>query len=49
MLTKKCLICNTEFTVKPSHYEKRTTCSKKCMSIYYKTFLKGDKNPNWKD
>lgn len=47
-MKKKCIICRKFFEDKPSHIKDRRTCSKKCMSIYYKTLLRGNKNPHWK-
>jgi hypothetical protein len=42
---KKCEICGVDFKVRPSHYELRKTCSKKCQSTLYKTTFSGSKNP----
>jgi len=48
---KKCLNCNKDFYVKPSHTERRKCCSKECISEYkIKTgALKGSNNPQWID
>lgn len=32
-MEKKCVICNSNFNVKPSQYEKRKTCSNKCAGL----------------
>lgn len=47
-MDKICPTCNKEFHVKPSHYGKRTYCSKDCMAEDYKTRLRGAANPNYK-
>lgn len=48
-MNKICIICKISFYVKPSHYEKRICCSKKCQSEHYKTKMIGDANPNYKN
>jgi 5-methylcytosine-specific restriction endonuclease McrA len=45
--TKTCPLCGTEFHVKPSHYDKRTYCSKACMAKAYKTRMAGIGNPHY--
>jgi len=44
---KECTICNSFFWVKPSHWNKRITCSRKCQGVMYKKSgqYKGNKNP----
>ena len=44
---KICPVCEKEFKVKASHYEKRKCCSLSCMGEYRKTKYKGEKNPNY--
>ena len=44
---KVCPVCGCTFRVKPSHYAKKTYCSKKCMGEHYKIRLKGEQNPNY--
>jgi hypothetical protein len=46
-MIKICPICNTNFHVKPSHFEKRICCSKKCQNINQKNKT-GELNSNWK-
>jgi hypothetical protein len=46
-MIKICPICDVKFNVKPSHYDKRICCSKKCQSINQKN-KKGELNSNWK-
>jgi 5-methylcytosine-specific restriction endonuclease McrA len=46
--TKICPVCNKEFSVKPSHFDRRVTCSKSCMAIYYVDQQTGENNFNWK-
>lgn len=46
-VTLTCPQCGGEFQVKPSHADKRTYCSRDCMSEAYKTRLQGDNNPNF--
>jgi hypothetical protein len=48
LMLKNCPICHKDFKVKPSHFFKRTTCSKACMKEYYRTFQVGMNNPHWK-
>lgn len=35
--------------LKKSHFNKRKTCSRACMGLFYKTELKGNKNPNFRN
>lgn len=49
LMQKNCLYCGTSFYCKPSHYNKKTYCSRVCMAEHYKTRLKGDTNPNYHD
>lgn len=45
---KQCKICSSFIYVKQSHKDiEGTYCSKECMSIDYRTILKGDNNPNY--
>ena len=46
-MEKQCYICKCIFKVKPSHYDKRITCSKECYKKHCSN-KKGDKSPNWK-
>lgn len=48
-MKKACLICNDLFDVKPSHYNKRKTCSKKCVAAHYSREFQGENNPNYKN
>jgi predicted nucleic acid-binding Zn ribbon protein len=48
-MDKLCIVCKTIFHVKPSHFEKRMCCSKKCQSESFKTKMLGDANPNFKN
>jgi hypothetical protein len=45
---KQCLNCGVVFHVKPSHYDRSTYCSKSCMAEHYKSRLKGQVNPNYR-
>lgn len=55
---KDCQICGQPFRTKPSHYERRKTCSKKCFAVLkreqmtgegnHQWGLKGEKNASWK-
>jgi len=47
--SKICPVCSLEFKVKPSHFERRTYCSKECMSGGYKERMSGENNPNYKE
>lgn len=46
---KVCPICGKSFRVKPSHFHKRTYCSRTCMSVGYQDRMQGESNPNHKD
>lgn len=48
-MNKTCIICSTVFHVKPSHFEKRMCCSKKCQSESFKTKMIGENNPNYRN
>lgn len=48
-LPKVCPACGVTFFVKPSHFEIRKACSKKCQSVIYKEQAKGSGNANYKD
>jgi hypothetical protein len=42
-----CPTCGESFKVKPSHYDKKTYCSKACMAQDYKIRLSGKNNPHY--
>lgn len=46
-MTKICSFCKTEFPVKPSHFTRRSYCSKNCMAGGYKLRMRGSMNPNF--
>jgi hypothetical protein len=46
-MEKKCQVCNSIFKVKPSHFNNRFCCSKKCQNINQKN-KKGVLNSNYK-
>ncbi len=46
-MIKICLVCKNDFNIKPSHFDKRFCCSKKCQNINQKNKT-GDLNSNWK-
>lgn len=48
-MDKICIIYSTVFHVKPSHYEKRFCCSRKCQSESFNVKMVGDANPNYKN
>lgn len=48
-MNKICPVCQKEFYVKPSHYERRRCCSKVCYSEYLKTAMIGENNPNFRN
>lgn len=56
---KKCSICGNDFRVKPSHFDKRKTCSRGCYSVIMRANkgfwlgkkredMTGEGNPAWK-
>lgn len=45
-LTKACRNCAKPFPVKPSHYDKKSYCSRQCMAEDYRSRLTGAENPN---
>lgn len=47
-VTKRCPICNNDFSIKASHSEKRKTCSKKCYCVWQSLTQSGEQSPNWK-
>ena len=47
-MEKLCPVCNKSFRVKPSQYNKRSTCSRECMAKLYKQRLRGEANPHWR-
>ena len=42
-----CRVCGKAFPVRPSHADKRFTCSRPCMAQEYKTRLRGENNPHF--
>lgn len=46
-MIKICPICKINFNVKPSHFDKRICCSKKCQNINQKNKT-GELNSNWR-
>lgn len=46
-LLKTCAVCGCSFRTKPSHYDQRKTCSRKCLGEYFKIHLVGENNPNY--
>lgn len=48
-ITLVCPQCDQSFSVKPSHADKRTYCSRQCMAQAYKERLAGDENPNFRN
>jgi hypothetical protein len=48
-MEKSCIVCKTIFHVKPSHFEKRMCCSRKCQGESFKTKMLGEANPNFKN
>lgn len=49
MPNKKCLVCEIEFYVRPSHWDKRFCCANACKIISMKTKALGANNPNYKN
>ena len=43
-MEKICIVCGKPFHIKPSHADKRVTCSKACMAELYKEKLKETEN-----
>lgn len=48
-MDKSCIVCKSIFKVKPSHFEKRHCCSKKCQNESFKIKMLGNANPNFKN
>ena len=48
-MIKQCRICNQGFSVKPSDYEKRATCSKECKRIDCRRRMAGSGNHNYRN
>jgi hypothetical protein len=46
---KACKRCGIIFACKPSHFDRKVYCDKACMAKAYRTVLKGDKNPHFRD
>lgn len=44
---KACCICGNEFKTKPSHWERRKTCSKHCDNKRREQVYRGERNPNF--
>lgn len=47
-VSKVCPSCNIVFTMKKSHADKKTYCSKACMAMGYKSRMRGSSNPNYR-
>jgi len=47
-MDKICIVCGKPFQIKPSHADKRVTCSMACMAKLYREKLKGEDNPHWR-
>ena len=47
-MEKECVICGKIYQVKPSHADKRVTCSRGCVGKLLKEKLKGKNNPHWR-
>lgn len=47
-MNKLCEVCGNEFYIKPSHYNGRFCCSKKCQNIRMRGKQVKTNNPNWK-
>lgn len=47
--SKKCIECNLLYTVKKSHFEKSSYCSRNCMALNYSIRFAGDANPNYRN
>lgn len=48
-MEKICLHCELPFRVKPSHAPIKFYCSKSCMGEHYRTRLRGEANPNFRN
>lgn len=46
---KTCLGCGMSFRVKPSHYDKRVYCGRRCMGEGYRLRYAGSNNPNYRN
>jgi len=49
MVETVCRACGKTFLVKPSWYSTRVTCTRKCMAEYFKSAMRGTKNPNFRN
>src|ERR1019366_1259851 len=49
MAENSCAVCGKSYNVRPSSQKVSKYCSKACMSEGYKSSLKGDSNPNYKN
>lgn len=47
--SKLCAFCGNPFPTVPSNYDQKTYCSKACMASAYRTTLKGEANPNYRN
>lgn len=47
MIYKYCLVCGKKYKTKMSHFERRRTCSIRCMAKYYKYMMLDENNPNF--
>ena len=43
-IEKECVICKTKFKVKPSHFQRRKTCSKECDKVLRSYKMSGEGN-----
>lgn len=48
-MEKQCRTCGKPFNVKPSHYDKKSYCSRECMTVDYRTRWAGENNSNYRD
>lgn len=48
-MKKPCLQCGAEFHCKPSHFNKKSYCSRACMATHYAVRFSGASNPNFRD
>lgn len=46
-MVKTCKNCGHDFKVKPSHYDKKTYCSRACMAQDYRSRMSGESNPHY--
>jgi len=48
VVLKECIECGDEFRVKPSHFDRRKYCSRKCMGEYKTKHYSGKNSAHWK-